>query len=48
MRPWSMTTMRSAARTVRPGRAVFLTEDESPVRFAGEGEVFVAQPGRAA
>ncbi|MGC5222251.1 mannose-6-phosphate isomerase, class I [Micromonospora sp. DT81.3] len=40
-------TGMSGERTVRPGRAVFLTEDESPVRFAGDGEVFVAQPGTA-
>ncbi|HWI30323.1 MAG TPA: mannose-6-phosphate isomerase, class I [Microbacterium sp.] len=32
-------------RTLRPGQAVFVTRDESPVRLAGDGEVFIAQPG---
>jgi mannose-6-phosphate isomerase len=35
-------------RIARPGQAVFVTEDESPVRFSGEGEVFIAHPGAAA
>jgi mannose-6-phosphate isomerase len=32
-------------RILRPGRAAFITADESPVHFSGEGEVFIAQPG---
>ena len=38
---------RRERRRARCGRArpCFITQDESPVRFAGDGEVFVAQPG---
>ncbi|HEX5859931.1 MAG TPA: mannose-6-phosphate isomerase, class I [Microbacterium sp.] len=39
---------RSGDRTLRPGEAVFITRDESPVQLSGEGEVFLAQPGSAA
>ena len=38
---------RGGKRSLRPGEAVFITQDESPVQLDGDGEVFVAQPGRA-
>jgi mannose-6-phosphate isomerase len=41
-------TGTTGERTLRPGQAVFITRDESPVHFSGQGEIFVAQPGAAA
>ncbi|MER7796916.1 mannose-6-phosphate isomerase, class I [Microbacterium sp. NPDC096154] len=35
----------SGTLAVTPGRAVFVTPDETEVRISGDGEAFVAQPG---
>jgi mannose-6-phosphate isomerase len=35
------------ALDLEPGRAAFVTPDETEIRISGEGEAFLAQPGRA-
>jgi mannose-6-phosphate isomerase len=35
-----------ASETLEPGRAVLVTPDENGIRVAGQGELFVALPGR--
>ncbi|GAA3653063.1 mannose-6-phosphate isomerase, class I [Microbacterium marinilacus] len=40
-------TGRSDSLELAPGRAAFVTPDESEVRVSGRGEAFVAQPGLA-